>query len=481
MKTLNWNISSDADKQVFNPSDIYEAGLFNHHIANTAYPIAHITTMKSYRANTQEEIQTYAVKAWEWVEEMWLYVHIPFCEHRCAFCEYTVVDPIFLPTSEDLYFDLLIKEFEMYANLINTKSKKLVGFDIGGWTPSVAKIENIQRVLDAARKYFILPDDVIISIETTPKIAATQPEKLKAYYDMWIRRISMWVQTISAKVLEMVWRTNTTLEWNIKAVENIRSAWFDRFNIDIMYGMYGQNMENVSATLKHVLDLNPEFVTLYRTRYKWTKVSAHAANVELDDVNFQAEYLKKTLLEAWYEWQDGKNTFSKIKGDYGTSDYLTNRVIYGTPYLWLGLGAQSYSLKTLSYNMGAADKRLARYQQSIEKWQLPIQDIYYMSKESSIGKFVSVSFYFGGVHLPSFKNNFDADFEIVFKEEVKFVLENWLMYMDNDYIRLTPKWVEDYNWVISLFYAPAVKEYLLKKTSEEKSKLQATEKELIFA
>lgn len=62
---------------------------------------------------------------------MGLYVHIPFCEKRCAFCEYTVVDPETIAASEDMYFDLLEKEFAIYAELIDTRAKKLVGFDIG--------------------------------------------------------------------------------------------------------------------------------------------------------------------------------------------------------------------------------------------------------------------------------------------------------------------------------------------------------------
>lgn len=480
MNKLNYNKSSVNDTNFFNPQDVFTAWITNHHIANTAYPIAHLKTMKEYKLNDYNSIQNLVVKSWEWVEEMWLYIHIPFCEHRCAFCEYTVIDPVFIPEAEDMYFDLLIKEIEMYASLIDTKSKKLVGFDIGWGTPSVAKIENMQRVMDVVRKNFNLSDDVIISIETTPKIAASQSEKIKAYYDMWIRRISMWVQTISAKVLEMVWRTNTTVDWNINAVENIRKAGFERFNIDIMYGMYGQNMENIWATLDHVLSLNPEFVTLYRTRYKGTKVFSHADYVSLDDANKQWEFLKSKLFTAWYEGWDGKNTFSKIPGDMWTSDYLTNRVISGTPYLGLWLGAQSYNLKYLAYNLGAADKMLKRYKEALDNDKLPVQDMYYMSLPASVGKFVSVSFYFGWVDFPSFESNFGVKFDEMFTKEVEFVLENWFMEYKRNGLYLTKKWVENYNWVISLFYAPAVKQYLLGLRIKNEE-LRIENKEVVFA
>jgi oxygen-independent coproporphyrinogen-3 oxidase len=64
------------------------------------------------------------------------------------------------------------------------------------------------------------------------------------------------------------------------------------------------------------------------------------------------------LETAGYIGSPGKNTYSRLAGEPGTSDYLTQRVIYGTPYLGLGLGAQSLAHKALAYNCGAVEKRL---------------------------------------------------------------------------------------------------------------------------
>lgn len=207
MDTLKqWNSPSTQDSLVHDPESVFSAGMVHHHIANTAYPLAYTKTIRDYRVKDEAAAKELLVKSWEDVSEMGLYVHIPFCEKRCAFCEYAVVDPETIATSEDRYFDLLEKEVELYAELLDTKKKKLVGFDIGGGTPSVAKNENIARVVALARKHFQLSSDVVISIETTPKIAANEPEKMKAYYDMGIRRVSMGVQTVHPRVLELVGR-----------------------------------------------------------------------------------------------------------------------------------------------------------------------------------------------------------------------------------------------------------------------------------
>jgi oxygen-independent coproporphyrinogen-3 oxidase len=419
-------------------------------------------------------VQKCAPLAWEGIERLGLYVHIPFCEARCRFCEYTVVDPATLSESEDLYFDLLLGEFDLYRQAIQSTSKNLIGFDIGGGTPSVAKTENIARVLEAARESFNLPETVTISIETTPKIAAHQPEKMHAYHDLGIRRISMGVQTINPRLLQEVGRTATSISFNRAAADNIRAAGFQRFNIDLMYGFAHQSLKSLETTLQHVISLEPEYITLYRTRYKGTRIANQAQFVTLEEVNAQASLAKGMLLAGGYFGRPGKNTFSRLEGEAGTSDYLTERVIHGTPYLGLGLGAQSLSEVTLAYNSGAADKRLEHYRRQVEAGELPIQDLYYLSRQAAMGKMISVSFYFGEINLPSFRGKFGLSLEEAFPVEVAFVLENGLMEYttgNNPALRLTILGETNYNGVIALFYAGAVKAHLLNVAKSEDAQI----------
>ena len=78
-----------------------------------------------------------------------------------------------------------------------------------------------------------------------------------------------------------------------------------------------------------------------------------------------------------------------------------------------------------------------------------------------IGKFISVSFYFGAIHLPSFKEKFWHWLEDYFAKEIDYVIENKYMEYKWEYLTLTHKGSKCYNGIISLFYAPAVKNYLL--------------------
>ena len=470
---MDWNTPAPLDQESFDPADVFAAGLVMHPIANTAYPIGHVTTMRHYRV-PRSQLETVAAQAWQASDQLGLYVHIPFCEARCGFCEYTVIDPAVRQDTEEVYFDLLMQEFELYAQAIGTRSKTLIGFDIGGGTPSITSPENIRRIVEAAHKHFQLPEDVIISIETTPKIAALEPDKIKAYHDMGIHRISMGVQSINMNLLKAVGRTATSVQYNLKAAENIRAAGFNRFNVDIMYGFAHQSIAGFEATLAHAVELEPEYVTLYRTRYKGTRLAGQAHEISLTEVNQQASLAKQILLQAGYHGTAGKNTFSRLEKDAGTSDYLTKRVIHGTPYLGLGLGAQSLSETTLAYNSGAADKRLNLYAKKVTAGELPIQDLYHLSRAAAMGKMISVSFYFGEVHLASFERKFGLSFEDAFPAETQFVLQNGLMAYVNSKgydqpartLRLTAQGEADFNGVIALFYAGAVKAYLLKLAEE---------------
>lgn len=472
---MNWHPTADLDKMSFEPASIFAAGLHLHHISNTAYPIGHVTTMRPYKV-PRSKVQETAPSAWGDIQQLGLYVHIPFCQARCGFCEYTVLDPKSNRANVQTYFDLLLREFELWKAAIDTPSKTLIGFDIGGGTPSFPNENNIGNIVTAARRCFNLPPEIVISIESTPRIAAKEPNKIKAYYQMGIQRISMGVQTINPQLLESVNRENTSIRYNFEAVEHIRKAGFQRFNVDVMYGLPGQSLASLEVTLKHVCELAPEYITLYRTRFKGTRLASETHKVSLQAVISQARLAKEYLTSNGYHGTNGKNTFSRLVGDPGTSDYLTQRVIHGTPYLGLGLGAQSLSHKTLSYNAGAADKRLVHYQRMIQSNRLPIQDLYHLSPEAAMGKMIAVSFYFGEINLQSFQNKFGVSLENAFPREIEYLLEENLMGYRNDNrnggdtettLRLTKKGEDNVNGVIALFYAGAIKNHLLKLSLSE--------------
>jgi oxygen-independent coproporphyrinogen-3 oxidase len=454
-----WNTPTPTDRQTFSPQLVFDAGLRHHHIANTAYPIHHTTTMRAYRA-PKSEVDALAEAAWRDVDTLGLYVHVPFCKARCRYCEYCVVDSS-ENDAQDVYFDALLREFALYRERLDTAVKTLIGFDIGGGTPSFVNPAHIRRVIETAKATFRFKPGLAISVETTPIVADREPDKLRAYKAMGIDRISMGVQTTHLQLARSLNREFEGLGMLERAVYNIRAAEFDRFNIDLMYGFVDQTEAGWEGTVRQIIALEPEYITLYKMRYKGTRMQAQAASVTLEKVNTLETVARDLLLAAGYAGTPGKNTYSRVPGDVGTSNYLTERVVKGTPYLGLGLGAQSLSHHTLAYNLGAATKTLKPYLRAVHAGRLPIQDIYHLPLDVAMAKMIAVSFYFGEIHLGHFERKFGVKLEDHFPREVAFVLERGLMACVGPCLRLTPEGAKHFNGVVALFYAGAVKEYLI--------------------
>ncbi len=435
--------------------EIYETGLLYHHYANTAYPLTPHSFM-AYRIGDPGEIPGFLKAEWEKTDRLSLYIHVPFCKARCKFCEYVVLEN---PSedAENEYVELLLQEMRMYAEIL--RGKKIVGYDLGGGTPTRLSVENLTRITEAVRTLFDLEEGVVFSVETTPVIAANEPEKIRALYELGYRRISMGVQTVSERLLAELGREGSASVYE-RAVANIRAAGFQSFNIDLMFGFLYQTDADFRNTLRYAAGLNPEHITLYRNRYKGTKLEHEAGGVSIYKAVYQYRLAYDLLTECGYRANIGKNTFSRVPGDYGTSDYLTKRVIEGMPYVGMGLGAQSFGMDYLAYNLGAAEKRMERYRKAITEGRFPIQDIYRLPKEESIAKMVSVAFYFAFVDLAAFRARFGLDFCEYFRDEVAFVLENKLMELHDGRLWLTPRGADHINGVIPLFYSQRSKEEL---------------------
>jgi oxygen-independent coproporphyrinogen-3 oxidase len=443
----------------FDPEAVLAAGLRHHHLANTAYPIAHRRTIWRFR---QPEDRHAALLRDGFARDasMGLYVHVPFCERRCTFCEYCVAAHHDAEV-EEAYFRALLGELRLDLDQLGVGSRRLVGLDIGGGTPALAQPGRVAEVIDLVTSRFALEPGFGISIETTPKVAAEHPERMATLRALGIERISMGLQMINPALLREYGRDLNQVGHNRRAVDAIRRAGFARFNIDLMYGLARQTRDDLRAAVRYAASLVPEYITLYRMRYKGTQIEAEAGGVELDRVVGMAEAAHAELEAAGYHGRPGMNGFSRVPSELPTSEYLTARVVRSTPYLGVGLGAQTFTNAVLAYNLGAANKRLEAYLEAVGRGRLPIQDLYHLPPSEGMAKMVAVSFYFGQVHLGAFRHRFGVELAERFPAEVDLVLRRGLMLHDGPVLRLTPAGARVWNGVVALFYSDRVKEHLL--------------------
>lgn len=185
-----------------------------------------------------------------------LYVHIPFCVKKCAYCDFSS----WAGREGDWarYLNALEEEFKSAAARYGKRPVPTVF--IGGGTPSILPGDAVMRILAMTRARFELLPDAEITVEANP--GTLSPEKLRDYRDSGVNRLSIGVQAVQPGLLKMLGRIHDAEE-TARSVEWARSAGFRNINLDLMYALPGQEMRDWVESVQFALKLNPEHLSLY--------------------------------------------------------------------------------------------------------------------------------------------------------------------------------------------------------------------------
>jgi oxygen-independent coproporphyrinogen-3 oxidase len=190
-----------------------------------------------------------------------LYFHIPFCSHRCAYCDFNTY-----AGQEDMipaYVDALCKEIE-YVGLSHAERSdgkiEVHTIFFGGGTPSLLSPLQFDSIFKSIRSAFTLTPDCEISIEANP--GTVTYEVLCQLHEIGINRISYGVQSANAFELKMLERAHNFFDV-IEAVTSARKAGFDNLNLDLIYGLPEQTLQTWQTTVRRILDLHPEHISAY--------------------------------------------------------------------------------------------------------------------------------------------------------------------------------------------------------------------------
>jgi oxygen-independent coproporphyrinogen III oxidase len=185
-----------------------------------------------------------------------IYIHIPFCKHRCAYCDFNTYAG--QEDSIPAYVDALIAEINFVGLRADPKNIHTVFF--GGGTPSLLSASQFASIMDALHAAFTFTADAEVSIEANP--GTVSPEKLTAIRKAGINRISFGVQSTNTEELRMLEREHDFFTV-IQAVSTARKAGFDNLNLDLIYGLPEQTLQTWQTTLQRIVELHPEHISAY--------------------------------------------------------------------------------------------------------------------------------------------------------------------------------------------------------------------------
>jgi len=256
-----------------------------------------------------------------------LYIHIPFCKRKCFYCDFIS----FVETEQNmkLYLEALLKEASFYSK------EKLSTIYIGGGTPSVLTVEQLKYLITNIKKIFDISQLEEFAIELNPESA--DEEKLKLLFDLGVSRLSFGLQSVYDKHLKQLGRLHNFNRF-LEVYNNARKTGFNNINIDLMYGIEGQTIQDWINTFDEIIKLNSEHISLYPlTIEENTVFYKQKKNVDTDTQQKMYEVACSVL---------NKNNFIHYEISNWAKDnkFSTHNLLYwnNKEYIGLGVSACSY-------------------------------------------------------------------------------------------------------------------------------------------
>lgn len=188
-------------------------------------------------------------------ESLSLYLHIPFCRHRCSYCDFNTYTT--LGELKEVYADALAVEIGQVAGAARRPVHTIF---FGGGTPSLMPAAALGRVLQAANHHFALAAGAEITMEANP--GTVDPDYLAAVRALGINRLSFGVQSAIPGELALLGREHD-FDSVVEAMSMSRAAGFDNVNLDLIYGVPGQTLVSWEQSLRAALVLEPKHLSLY--------------------------------------------------------------------------------------------------------------------------------------------------------------------------------------------------------------------------
>jgi oxygen-independent coproporphyrinogen III oxidase len=301
-----------------------------------------------------------------------LYVHMPFCVHRCGYCDF--VTAVGRRGQHGAYVDAVLGELELERDLL---AEPLETVFVGGGTPTFTEPAALERLLRA------LPAAGELTVEANPETIAPEPARLLAAGG--VNRVSLGAQSFQPHLLSVLERRAGPDDVR-RAVHTLRGADFDNISLDLIYGIAGQSASDLEADIEQALLLTPEHMSWYELEAKPGTRFTHRFGEELarqaDAMEGYFELVVGRLTEAGYRWYETANFALSPDRDGGRDFRSRHNLGYwlGHDYLGIGIGAVS-TVRGLRWRN---TPRLAAYIDAVGAGQRPAREFERLSDETVV-------------------------------------------------------------------------------------------------
>ena len=387
-------------------------------------------------------------------ENLGLYLHIPFCVQKCAYCDF-----LSMPSDEvtkKQYVRALIAEIYSYKEMAKEYLVKTIF--IGGGTPSCLEEADIYDIMAAVKKTFVIEGMLESEFEKQPEISIeVNPgtltyEKLVTYKKAGINRLSMGLQSADNEELKLLGRIHSYEEFEAN-YRMARQVGYTNINIDLMSALPGQTVASWKKTLDKIIGLQPEHISAYSliveegTPFyeRYGSEGARFMHLLPSEEEDRAIYqlTKEILFDAGYRRYEISNYAKPGYESKHNSSYWT-----GAYYLGLGLGASSLLHNERFHNEEELEEylRLSKNHKDIRR------DLETLDQKQRIEEFMFLGLRrMEGIHESVFEDKFQVSLNSIYENVLNQLEKDKLIVQDQDTIALTDKGVDLSNYVLAQF------------------------------
>ena len=377
--------------------------------------------------------------------DMGLYVHIPFCKQKCMYCDFPAYQN--LQDYYETYVYALVQEMDLWiSEHPESKSKPIDTIYFGGGTPTELSIQQLQMIVDKIKSTFTITDDCHMTIESNP--GEVDLQYLTKLVKLGFNRISFGVQTFDDKALTMLHRSHDG-EKAKQAVYDAKEAGFTDINIDLIYGLPRQTLEDIQHNLNIVKDLPINHISTYGLQVEVGTYLYHLVQKNLISIPSESidESMYDTMMAGLKELGFERYEISNFAKDNSYSRHNLKYWHY-IDYLGFGAGAHSFYDGIRRSN----NRNVMPYIQSVDRYTMPTIDTETITVERAQEDFCFLALRTKwGLDEQKFEDRFGVSVHNLFGNILEELVTKGLLEYQNGSYHLSSEGAKHGNYVFSQF------------------------------
>lgn len=376
------------------------------------------------------------------LREISLYIHIPFCNSKCYYCDF--LSACNKAKYEKDYIICLCKEIIKVSKVLENYYIKTIF--IGGGTPSCLSIDSLRILLSNINIYFNINKNTEFTIECNP--GSVSDEKVKIFRENNINRVSVGLQTTNDNLLNTIGRKHTIVDYD-DTIKLLKKYNYDNINTDVIYGLPGQTIKNVENTINYVLSKKVSHISAYNLILEkgttlYTKVNKKELIMPSEDSQLDMSKCIKKILENNKVYQYEISNYAK------NGKECNHNLVYWDvkEYIGLGLGSSS-CFKNQRYRN---ENNIEKYINDAYKNIFNKYDIINLTKNNIMEEFMFLGLRkIKGINKEVFKKRFNINIYNVYGDVIKKLINEKLLIDSKENVLLTQKGLNISNYVLSYF------------------------------